>query len=259
MQIRHEQQARGTAMRANYKLQRLYLESPLAPGLTVALTDAQAHYLGNVLRFEDGREVLAFNGRDGEWRCNYRRSGRRAALLEPRSLERPQTRPGPVEVMFAPLKAGRLDYLVQKLVEMGAARITPVLTEHTQNRAVSMEKLQSWVIEAAEQCGVIALPVVAPPVTLAAALAELPADRQLIFCDEAAGTQNPLAILSALTPGPLALLIGPEGGFSDAERSQLRSRHGVTAIPLGPRILRADTAAVAALAVVQAAIGDWRD
>jgi 16S rRNA (uracil1498-N3)-methyltransferase len=246
-------------MRANYKLQRLYVDGHLETGLIVSLTNDQIHYLGNVLRYQDGAEVLAFNGDDGEWRCTFRKSGKKSAYLVPTALERAQMPLGPISVMFAPIKAGRVDFLVQRLVEMGAARITPVLTEFTQNRSLSIDKVKSWVIEAAEQCGVIAVPEVMQTQKLQEAIAALEADHRLIFCDEASGTQNPLTIMQHMEPQPLTILVGPEGGFSDAERSMLHALPNVTAIPLGPRILRADTAAVAALAVVQAAIGDWRD
>jgi 16S rRNA (uracil1498-N3)-methyltransferase len=246
-------------MRANYKLQRLYVDCHLEAGLVAPLNEAQAHYLGTVLRYADGTEVLAFNGTEGEWRCVFRKSGKKSAYLVPSALEREQMPLGPVNVMFAPLKVGRVDFLVQRLVEMGAATITPVLTEFTQNRSLSTDKVRSWVIEAAEQCGVIALPKVHPVQKLADAIAAMRPEQRLIFCDEASGTQNPLAILRELQPQPISVLVGPEGGFSDAERAMLRALPNVTAIPLGPRILRADTAAVAAMAVVQAAIGDWRD
>ena len=160
--------------------------------------------------------------------------------------------------LFAPLKVGRLDYLVQKAVEMGAGVIQPVITHHTQNHRISIEKLQANALEAAEQCGILALPLVREPVKLEALLASWDASRRIIFCDEDHSTQNPLPGLSSISEKSLAVLIGPEGGFSDSERAILRALPFVTAIPLGPRILRADTAAVAALAIVQALIGDWR-
>ena len=158
---------------------------------------------------------------------------------------------------FAPLKVGRLDYLVQKAVEMGAGVLQPVITQHTQAPKVPVEKFEANVIEAAEQCGVLAVPPVRAPVKLEQLLSGWEKDRRLIFCDEDSSTDNPLPALHKIEERKLGLLVGPEGGFSDEERRMLRALPFVTAIPLGPRILRADTAAVAALAVIQAAIGDW--
>jgi 16S rRNA (uracil1498-N3)-methyltransferase len=244
-------------MRANYKLQRLFVRGDLLEGIAVPLDETQAHYLLTVLRKEDGAEVLAFNGNDGEWICTVKRDGKRQAFLTPQSQSRPQPAPSALRFLFAPLKVGRLDFLVEKATEMGAGTIEPVVTEFTQNRHVSVEKLQRWVLEAAEQCGVLAVPEIAHPKTLEAALEGWDAKVPLIFCDEDSPFDNPLTALVNLKRGPLALLVGPEGGFSDVERKILRQLPFVTAIPLGPRILRADTAAIAALAVVQATIGDW--
>jgi 16S rRNA (uracil1498-N3)-methyltransferase len=244
-------------MRANYRLPRFFVTMPLEAGLSAALPDEQAHRARHVLRMAEGEQALLFNGRDGEWEARFAFSKKAvtAALVRQTRLQDPQPE---LDVLFAPLKAGRLDYLVQKLVEMGAGRIRPVMTAFTQNRSLQPRKLEAWVLEAAEQCGILAVPSVSEPVTLEAALACWDASRRLVFCDEDSGTQNPLQALEGVKRGPLAVLVGPEGGFSDAERAALRALPFVTAIPLGPRILRADTAAVAALAVVQAAIGDWR-
>ncbi|MCU0830785.1 MAG: 16S rRNA (uracil(1498)-N(3))-methyltransferase [Rhizobiaceae bacterium] len=245
-------------MRANYRLKRLFVADPLLAGTSVMLDPEQAHYLRTVLRMADGGEVLLFNGRDGEWRARLAFT-KKSATATPQTLERDQMSPPDLHVLFAPLKAGRLDYLVQKLTEMGAGVIRPVFTRFTQNRNVTRPKLEAWALEAAEQCGILAVPAVADPVTLDDILAAWDGGRRLIFCDEDSRTQNPLDVLAPLPcGGPLAVLIGPEGGFADDERAFLRSLPFVTAIPLGPRILRADTAAVAALAIVQAAIGDWR-
>jgi 16S rRNA (uracil1498-N3)-methyltransferase len=244
-------------MRANYKLSRFFLAGDLESGMEVALPDDQAHRTRHVLRLADGDAVLLFNGRDGEWegRLGFTK---KSVTAMPLRQTRPQDPRPDLDVLFAPLKVGRLDYLVQKLVEMGAGRIQPVLTAFTQNRAIQPRKLDAWVLEAAEQCGILAIPDVAETVSLETALDGWVATRRLIFCDEDSGTQIPLDALATLPRGPLAVLIGPEGGFSDAERTMLRALPFVTAMPLGPRILRADTAAVAALAVVQAALGDWR-
>jgi 16S rRNA (uracil1498-N3)-methyltransferase len=244
-------------MRANYKLARFFVPGALEASLAATLPDDQAHRARHVLRMADGDAVLVFNGRDGEWQAELAFS-KKAVTATPRIQTRPQGPTPDLEILFAPLKAGRLDYLVQKLVEMGAGRIRPVVTAFTQNRSLQSRKLDAWVLEAAEQCGILEIPSVSEPVALEQALMGWDATRRLIFCDEDSGAQNPLAALEGLPRGPLAVLIGPEGGFSDAERAMLRALPFVTAIPLGPRILRADTAAVAALAVVQAALGDWR-
>jgi 16S rRNA (uracil1498-N3)-methyltransferase len=244
-------------MRANYKLQRVYIENSLAKSVPAPLDETQSHYLLTVLRKENGAEVLAFNGRDGEWLCTINRDGKKRAILIPQKPERPQPALSSLRFLFAPLKVGRLDYLVEKATEMGAGTIEPVLTAFTQNRNVSIEKLNRWALEAAEQCRVLAVPKITQPKTLDEALENWDANIPLIFCDEASPFDNPLTALKTLKRGPLGVLVGPEGGFSDAERKMLRALPFVTAIPLGPRILRADTAAVAALTVVQATIGDW--
>lgn len=244
-------------MRANYRMQRLFIDAPLRGGETIALDKAQSNYLLNVLRLGDGVELLVFNGRDGEWRARLRPAGRKQAALEVDSLERPQPAAPDLVYCFAPLKTGRLDYMVQKAVEMGAGVLQPVMTHHTQVSKLNVERMAANAIEAAEQCGVLAVPECREAVKFDRLLADWEPDRRLIFADEDAGTNNPLAALQAITDKKLGVIIGPEGGFSDAERSQLHALPFVTAIPLGPRILRADTAAVAALAVIQATAGDW--
>ncbi len=244
-------------MRANYKMQRLFCDSPLEMGLTIKPTAEQTHYLVNVLRLGDGDEVLVFNGRDGEWRARTVPQNRKKVDLSVVSLERPQPQSPDLVFCFAPLKAGRLDYLVQKAVEMGAGIIQPVITHHTQVTKLGTRRLSANIIEAAEQCGVLSIPHLAEPVKFDRLVADWQPDRRLVFCDEAAETNNPLDLLAQLAKSPLGLIIGPEGGFSDNEREQLRQLPFVTPIPLGPSILRADTAAVAALAIVQATIGDW--
>ena len=245
-------------MRANYRLQRLYVPHDLSGGVEFDADRQQSHYLAHVLRMPQGAELLVFNGRDGEWRAYVASIGKKAVRLAVREQARPQPPAPDLVYAFAPLKAGRLDYLVQKAVEMGAGILQPVITQHTQISKPPMEKLEANVIEAAEQCGVLALPPVRPPLKLDRFLAEWDKDRRLIFCDEDAGTNNPLTALQSLKVDRLGLLIGPEGGFSEDERTMLRALPFVTAIPLGPRILRADTAAVAALALVQVTHGDWQ-
>ena len=245
--------------RYDFSSPRLFVDHPLAPGALVPLGRDQAHYLGTVLRLRQGSAVLAFNGRDGEWRTTFTPSGRASASLTLDAQTRPQTPPGGVEYLFAPLKHARLDYLVQKAVEMGAAALLPVLTRRTQPTRLNLERMRANAIEAAEQCGILALPRICEPVRLVELLAGWPASRLLIFCDEDAPVADPLAALSAPPPHrEVAVLIGPEGGFDDDERRALVALPCRIRLSLGPRILRADTAGVAALALVQAVLGDWR-
>jgi 16S rRNA (uracil1498-N3)-methyltransferase len=246
----------------DFTSQRLYLDAPLVAGGNVTCTSEQASYLRSVLRLPAGAELLVFNGREGEWRARLLHDGKRGASLEVLTQTRPQET-GPdlcpdLWYVFAPLKRARLDYMVQKAVEMGASRLVPVLTQHTQAERVNLDRMQANVIEAAEQCGILRIPEVAEPAKLANVLASWPVERHLIFCDEGAARANPIEALRKLPAGPLAVLIGPEGGFSEAERTQISGKPFTHAISLGPRIMRADTAAVAALAVVQAVLGDWR-
>ena len=244
-------------MRANYRMQRLFVGDSLAEGQAFEASKDHFHYLANVLRMGDGDAVLLFNGRDGEWHATLSLPTRKRLLLTPTEQTRPQPAPSDLHYLFAPLKVGRLDYLVQKAVEMGAGVLQPVMTQHVQGKITSMERLEANATEAAEQCGILAIPTVSAPRKLEDLLADWPRERRIIFCDEGHGSQNPLPVLQGITERKLALLVGPEGGFSDEERTLLRNLDFVTPIPLGPRILRADTAAVAAMAVIQAAIGDW--
>lgn len=243
-------------MRANYKMQRLFVPNDLSVGAVFDADPQQSHYLANVLRLGEGAEVLAFNGRHGEWTARIAGRTKKAVRLEVLELQRPQPEHPDLLYCFAPLKQGRLDYLVQKAVEMGAGTLVPVITQHTQVKP-GIDRLRANAVEAAEQCGILAIPDVTEAVKLEHLLASWDKERRLIFCDEDASTNNPMAALQGIKERKLALLVGPEGGFSDEERRMLRALPFVTAIPLGPRILRADTAAVAALAVIQATIGDW--
>lgn len=246
--------------RSDFRTPRLFLPGPLTPGVGRPLAREQANYLVNVLRLGDGAAVLVFDGASGEFRARLVSEGRKGAALVLEAQTRPQPPAPDLLYLFAPLKHARLDYMVQKAVEMGVGRLRPVLTRHTQVSRVNLDRMRANAVEAAEQCGILAVPAVEPGEPLERALARFPADepgRRLLFCDEGEETTNPFAALTALDRGPLALLVGPEGGFSPDERAQLRALPFVTPIPLGPRILRADTAAVAALAVVQAVLGDW--
>ncbi|MCD2184448.1 16S rRNA (uracil(1498)-N(3))-methyltransferase [Rhizobium sp. GN54] len=244
-------------MRANYRMQRLFVEADLVAGSSFEVSKEHFHYLANVLRAEDGTRLLVFNGRDGEWTADVSYPTRKRLLLTVAEQSRPQPAASDLHYLFAPLKVGRLDYLVQKAVEMGAGVLQPVMTQHVQGKIGSLERLEANVIEAAEQCGILGIPKVAPPRRLDELLRDWPQDRRIVFCDEGHDSQNPLSVLQAIGERKLALLVGPEGGFSDAERALLRGLPFVTPIPLGPRILRADTAAVAAMAVIQATVGDW--
>jgi 16S rRNA (uracil1498-N3)-methyltransferase len=243
--------------RYDFHSPRLYVKAPLGKGAQVALDRAQAHYLVTVLRLKSGDRVLVFNGSDGEWSATLA-AERRAAALFVGPKTRAQTTPADLHYLFAPLKAARLDYMVQKAVEMGVSRLQPVLTRHSQATRVNTERMEANAIEAAEQCGVLSLPSVELPVPLNRLLTEWDSARHLIFCDENAETMSPVAALADVPRSPLAVLIGPEGGFAEDERSALLKLPNVLRISLGPRILRADTAAVAALTLVQAVVGDWR-
>ena len=242
----------------DFTARRLFVASDLADGALVDLDRQAANYLLSVLRLPAGAEILVFNGRDGEWRAALEPTGRKAATLRVVASVRPQTPPSDLHLLFAPLKHARLDYVVQKAVEMGAGTMVPVLTRRTVASRVNEERMRANAIEAAEQCGIITLPAIRPSLDLSAALAALEPERLLIFCDEDAQAANPIEALSgARAPAGLALLIGPEGGFDPEERATILRRPGTRRLSLGPRILRADTAAVAALAIVQGVLGDW--
>jgi 16S rRNA (uracil1498-N3)-methyltransferase len=247
--------------RIDFRSPRLYVTAPLGAGAALPLDRAQSNYLVNVLRLKPGDPVLVFNGRDGEWRTALTQAGRRDVALIAEACVRPQSPPGDLHLLFAPLKHVRLDYLVQKAVEMGVSAIQPVLTRHVQVTRLNLERMQANAVEAAEQCGILGLPEIAEPRGFDAVIGGLDPKRLVIFCDEDAETRDPVAALAAHrreTAWPLAVLTGPEGGFSEQEREALLRRPNVVRLSLGPRILRADTAVVAALAVVQAVLGDWR-
>ena len=244
--------------RYDFNAQRLFVEADLAAGASVACSAEQANYLRNVLRLKGGDPILVFNGRDGEWRAELAEAGKRAAVLCVGAQVRGQEGGPDVDYLFAPLKRARLDYLVQKATEMGVARLRPVLTRRTTPERVNMERMRANAVEAAEQCGILRIPELHAPAKLERVVADWDMGRPLLFCDEGAELGDPVAALAKLSPGPLALLVGPEGGFDETERDLLLSRPFVTRLSLGPRILRADTAAVAALALVNAVLGDWR-
>jgi 16S rRNA (uracil1498-N3)-methyltransferase len=248
-----------TMSRYDFRTPRLHVDGPLAPGAQVALDRDRANYLFNVLRLGEGDAVLAFNGRDGEWRAAVAAAGKRGGALRIDVSTREQPRPSDLHLMFAPLKHARLDYVVQKAVEMGASRLVPVLTRHTQVARINLDRMRANVVEAAEQCGVLTLAEVAEPVPFTRLLETLAPEMLVVFCDEDAEVTDPLAALrSAPGHAGVALVIGPEGGFAAEERAALIQRDKVVRLSLGPRILRADTAAVAAMALVQAVLGDWK-
>lgn len=238
--------------------ERLFIADDLAAGLSVELTQPQAHYLTNVLRLRPGAKLLVFNGRDGEWQASLLESRKRTAVVGIEHQTRQQEQGPDLDYLFAPLKRSRLDYMVQKATEMGVRRLRPVITERTIAERVNGERMLANAIEAAEQCGILQVPEVRPPVPLESALATWDPARPLIYCDEHETAADPIATLSKVPAGPIAVLIGPEGGFSDGERSRLLAKAYVVPLPLGPRIMRADTAAVAALTLVNAVLGDWR-
>jgi len=249
--------------RYDFTTRRLFVDAPLAKGASVELDRAQAHYLRDVLRLSEGAQLLIFNGKDGEWRAALNLAGRKSARLEALELTRPQEKASDLHYVFAPLKQARQDYMVQKAVEMGAGLLQPVLTRHTHAERVNEARMRANAIEAAQQCGILTLPDIAPPLAFDRLIAERDPARLLVFCDEDAEVKDPVAALAdarreAGGAPPLAVLIGPEGGFAAAERALLIGLPKVVRLALGPRILRADTAAVAALALVQAVLGDWR-
>jgi 16S rRNA (uracil1498-N3)-methyltransferase len=246
--------------RTDFNSPRLFVDAPIAAGATLALASEQANYIINVLRLRDGARVLVFNGRDGEFATTLMQPSRKSAALKVDAQLRPQETAADLDYLFAPIKHARLDYMAQKAVEMGARRLRPVMTRRTQASRVNLDRLRANAIEAAEQCGVIWIPEIVGDITLDKALAEWPSERFLIFCDEDAPLADPIEALTRVEARgrALALLIGPEGGFDEAERDAILRLPNVLRLSLGPRILRADTAAVAALALIQARLGDWR-
>ncbi|MGV1013600.1 MAG: 16S rRNA (uracil(1498)-N(3))-methyltransferase [Methyloceanibacter sp.] len=239
-------------------LQRLYVKSPLRAGAEIALDADQAHYLLNVLRLKQGDKLLMFNGEDGEWCASLSATAKKKAQSLIEHQTRPQDKGPDLHYLFAPLKRARLDYMAQKATEMGASVLRPVITRRTIADKVKTERLLANATEAAEQCGILRVPEVREPEKLAKVLDAWDAARLLIFADEAAASASPLDLLSTGADRPLAVLIGPEGGFEPEERAALLAKPFVMPISLGPRVMRADTAAVAALALVNATLGDWR-
>ena len=240
----------------DHSSQRLFVDAPLSAEAEVACSGPQANYLLNVLRLREGEGVALFNGCDGEWQAQVRDIRKRDCMLRVIEQVRPQTIGPDVDYLFAPIKHARLDYMVQKVTEMGVRRLRPIITRRTIAERVNLERMRANVIEAAEQCGILHVPEIVAPVKFESILPGWDTTRTLIFCDEGAQHENPVAQLAQLPPlAPLAVLIGPEGGFDPAERQVLLKQPYTLAISLGPRIMRADTAAVAALALVNAVTG----
>lgn len=240
------------------RIPRLFVDVDLGDGAAIPLERQQRHYLVNVLRMRDGGAVAVFNGRDGQWRAELRRNGKDASLVADRQT-RAQPQASGLALMFAPLRQARQDYVVQKAVELGAGHLLPVVCDHSQVRRVNADRYRANAVEAAEQCELLTIPDIAPLAPLADAVGAWASrdGARLVFGDEASRATDPLDVLTGLAgDGPVCVLVGPEGGFSEDERRLLRAAG--TPLPLGPRVMRADTAAVAALALVQAALGDWR-
>lgn len=240
---------------------RLFIDRPLKPNTAVALGRDQSHYLANVMRKKIGDRLLAFNGRDGEWNATITSVEKRSVTIEANDQSRPQVPEPDLWLAFAPIKKARLDFMAQKATELGVSSLTPVMTRRTIVDRVKTDRMLANAIEAAEQCERLTVPVINDAIKLDAFLGSLPADRKLMFCDEDKTGEETHTALRTLNdkanPGPWAILIGPEGGFDSDERKKIRSHPGCVPVSLGPRVLRADTAAMAAISLWQSAIGDW--
>lgn len=236
---------------------RLYVNHPLGAGQSVPVTREQAHYLFSVMRLAVGSDVLLFNGCDGEWRASVQVADKKAGLLKAYHQTQPLIVPPDLWLLFAPVKKTRTDFIVEKAVEMGAARIVPVQTDFTNSERIRQNRLYAHAVEAAEQCGSTFVPEVSKLQKLKTVLGDWPADRQLMVCDAATAGRHSTISNFVAGQAPWAILIGPEGGFSQPERDKLHALPYTHPVSLGPRILRADTAAVAALTMWQQALGDW--
>lgn len=247
---------------AHMSATRLFTEADLSAGADTELTEAQAHYLRHVMRRADGAPLLLFNGRDGEWSAELALRGKKGASARVTAQTRPQAVEPDVWLCFAPIKRARIDYIAEKATELGIAVLQPVLTQHTAVERVNVERLRANAVEAAEQTERLSVPQVRPPVDLMRLLSQWPVGRRLLMCDETGGGPPIVEALAGLDDAaraaPWGIVIGPEGGFAGAELTALRRMKDVMAVGLGPRILRADTAALAALACWQALVGDWR-
>ncbi|HVI32433.1 16S rRNA (uracil(1498)-N(3))-methyltransferase [Phenylobacterium sp.] len=237
---------------------RLFIPDDLAPGAELSLDEGQSRYLASVMRAKPGDELRVFNGREGEWRALVAQVGKRAVVLQVIDPARPQGEGSDLDLVIALVKRGPLETIVEKAAELGVRRIRPVITERTNADHTRVDRLRAIATEAAEQTGRLDVPEILEPVKLERLIDDWEAGRRLLFCDEAGDAKPVAEALAGQAPGPWAVLIGPEGGFSPRERERLRGLACATAASLGPRILRADTAAIAALTLWQAALGDWR-
>ncbi|MEQ1521634.1 MAG: 16S rRNA (uracil(1498)-N(3))-methyltransferase [Aestuariivirga sp.] len=235
---------------------RLHLEKTLSAGGEIILSREQGHYLTGVLRLSSGDAVRTFNGRDGEWLAYLATVSKKTVSLRCERRVAEAKQPPDIDYVFAPLKHARLDYVVQKATELGARRLRPVMTGRTVAERVNLDRMRANVVEAAEQCNLVHVPEVLEPEKLEKILATWEKGRSLVHCDETMVDHNPLESLKSLR-APTAVLVGPEGGFTDEEKALLKSHPFVIPISLGPRIMRADTAAIAALTLIQALAGDW--
>jgi 16S rRNA (uracil1498-N3)-methyltransferase len=236
---------------------RLFVDDDLRAGGELAIGPDQTHYLANVMRLKAGDELLVFNGRDGEWRTRLANVGKRGATVALVARERSQTQPPDLDLVVAVVKRARLETIAEKAAELGARRLLPVTTSRTNAGRANIARLAAIAVEGAEQTGRLDVPEILPEAKLAEVISAWPADRRLMFCDEAGDARPALEALAGQPAGPWAILIGPEGGFSPEERAAARAVPGALAVNLGPRILRADSAAIAALTLWQASLGDW--
>jgi len=241
----------------DYPRTRLFTEQNLAADLMLTLEDKQAHYLSQVLRLCEGDAIAFFNGRDGEWQGVIESSGKKAVTLSIQKQLRPQHHAPDLWLLAAPLKNSKTEWVIEKATELGIAKFCPVTTQFTVVDRIKEERLMSIAIEASEQCERLDVPTISPLTPLVKILADWSVNRQLIYGDESGVGENVKDILPGLAHGSYALLIGPEGGFSATELELLRSLPYVTGMCMGPRVMRADTAAIAALTLLQAACGDW--
>ncbi len=240
---------------------RLYIDAPLEPFKTIPLPKDQSHYLVNVMRLNVGADLAVFNGQDGEWNATIAETGKRHVLLAIGERLKEHKEEPDLWLAFAPIKKARLDFIAQKATELGISRLVPMMTRRTIVDRVKTDRMIANAIEAAEQCERLTVPTVADAIKLDKLLENWPHDRRIMFCDEdLSGQPAQMALAEAASkasPGPWAILIGPEGGFDDHERTLIRSHPNCTVVSLGPRVLRADTAAMAAISLWQSALGDW--
>ncbi len=239
---------------------RLYVENSLPGNGLITLDQDQSHYLANVMRLSPGDQVALFNGKDGEWAAVIVTAKKREVTIRIENRTKEQVSEPDVWLVFAPIKKARIDFIAQKATELGASHLQPILTHRTNVDRVKTERLQANALEAAEQCERLTVPTVSEPVKLEKLLDSWPEDRRIMFCDEDLSGQSAHEVLAGLTAehsGPWAIFIGPEGGFDDEERKKIKSMQQTHVVSLGPRVLRADTAAMAALSLWQSALGDW--